>query len=310
MICNHCGTQNDESAKYCSNCGSSFINEEKDVSKQTHTPKSDNSTEYYEAAVGYKKVDYYLNKFKHYDDSGVSVSWNWSAFFVSFYWLLYRKMWLLALLYFLLPIPFGIIQAILSQTSSVAVNLLNLAFLAGIFIVFPMYANGFYYRHIKKIIKKAISYTADEDKRLRMITADGGTSAVALIVVIIFVFIPIIGILAAIAIPAYHDYNIRARIAEGLIISTPYRTGVTDYLLKNRKLPQSTIDLEITQDVHSKFIRNIGIENGMIIITFTGINEIEGKSVVYKPSISNNNIIWECRGVNIQPKYLPSKCRE
>lgn len=310
MICNHCGIQNDESAKYCSNCGSSFINEEKDVTKQTTSPKSDNSTEYYEAAVGYKKVDYYLNKFKHYDDSGASVSWNWSAFFVSFYWLLYRKMWFLALLYFLLPITVGIMQAILSQISSVAVNLLNLLFLAGIFVIFPMYANGLYYRHVKRNIKKAINYTSDEDKRLRMIAADGGTSAVALIVVIIFLFIPIIGILAAIAIPAYHDYTIRARITEGLTISTLYQIGVSDYVLKNRKFPQSTIDLGITQDVHSKFVRNIGIENGMIIITFTGTSEIEGKSVVYKPSISNNNVVWECRGVDIQPKYLPSKCRE
>lgn len=310
MICNHCGIQNDESAKYCSNCGSSFINEEKDVTKQATSPKSDNSTEYYEAAVGYKKVDYYLNKFKHYDDSGTSVSWNWSAFFVSFYWLLYRKMWFLALLYFLLPITVGIMQAILSQISSVAVNLLNLLFLAGIFVIFPMYANGLYYRHVKRNIKKAINYTSDEDKRLRMIAADGGTSAVALIVVIIFLFIPIIGILAAITIPAYHDYTIRARIIEGLTISTPYQIGVSDYVLKNRKFPQSTIDLGITQDVHSKFVRNIGIENGMIIITFTGTSEIEGKSVVYKPSISNNNVVWECRGVDIQPKYLPSKCRE
>ena len=48
----------------------------------------------YRAAVGAKKADFYVPKFLRFDEANASkLSWNWPAFFVSFYWFLYRRMY-------------------------------------------------------------------------------------------------------------------------------------------------------------------------------------------------------------------------
>ena len=67
---------------------------------------------YYKAAIGEKNADFYLSRFHHFDSNGVRPSWNWPAFFFTFYWLLYRKMGLFALVYVLLPIPLAAIDSI------------------------------------------------------------------------------------------------------------------------------------------------------------------------------------------------------
>jgi hypothetical protein len=62
----------------------------------------------YRAAVGEKKADFYVPKFVRFDRPGASrLSWNWPAFFVSFYWFLYRRMYATWAIYSLL-IPIGI----------------------------------------------------------------------------------------------------------------------------------------------------------------------------------------------------------
>jgi hypothetical protein len=66
----------------------------------------------YRAAVG-PRADYYVPRFLSFDRPGASkASWHWPAFFVSFPWMLYRRMWRTALVVFLISIGVGIVEAI------------------------------------------------------------------------------------------------------------------------------------------------------------------------------------------------------
>ena len=87
-----------------------------------------NASDYCKAALGDKNTYYYLKCFKRFDEKGVGATWNWSSFFVTFYWLLYRKMWLAALVFFL-PIPLAIIEVILMPVSEGAANIVTIGYL-------------------------------------------------------------------------------------------------------------------------------------------------------------------------------------
>jgi len=81
--------------------------------------------EFYRTVIVPKEQDYYLSRFAKFDGNGkAGASWHWPAFFVSFYWFLYRKMWFNALLYFLLPYIvlsiLGIIAALAAKKRVVA----------------------------------------------------------------------------------------------------------------------------------------------------------------------------------------------
>lgn len=142
-----------------------------------------------------KNSEKYLRKFTKFRRNGTdgfAATWNWPAFLVPFYWMLYRKLYLWALLVFVL----GIIPI---------VNILS-------HIAFGACGNFIYYKHAGKKLRKideARSY-ASEAQRAAAIARAGGVNKYIL-TVLILIMIMIIGILAAIAIPQFSKYKYRMR---------------------------------------------------------------------------------------------------
>ena len=138
MFCPKCGSRNDETALYCTACGNALP-----------LPDAQGAValdEYYKAIIGPKNQDYYLSHFSRFDREGARISWNWPSFFMTFYWLLYRKMWLNSLAYFLFPYVLAFVFALfVVLTDSDPGSLLGsvyLGYLAAIFVLIPMYANA------------------------------------------------------------------------------------------------------------------------------------------------------------------------
>lgn len=202
MNCNNCGTLNDDNAQFCSNCGASLSSDQEPVGEQEHAAEQEYSSEqqidyeYYEAALGYKNTAHYLPTFKKFDSEGISPSWNWPAFFVSFFWLLYRKMWGYATAYFFLPILLAMIAGALEVTGEIGEVIGVAIYLGVLFILFPMYADALLYGRMRKWIAEIMSTHPERDRALRLLAARGGVSTIA---VIVFMFVvPIIyGILVA-----------------------------------------------------------------------------------------------------------------
>jgi len=89
-----------------------------------------------------KNLNFYEEKFRKMDDSGKSISWNWAAFFMGIYWMIYRKMYFKAGAFFILSL-------VASSTPYIG-GILNLAVLIGIGI----YANALYQDEIRGNMEK------------------------------------------------------------------------------------------------------------------------------------------------------------
>lgn len=203
MFCLKCGNSNDDSANFCSGCGNMLPQAVKDAPHpQTEVDGPRNPDEFHKAIIGQKNQGYYLSHFSRFDSNGkVGASWHWPAFFVTYYWFLYRKMWLNALIYFVLPylvmIPIGV--AAMAGKSDYTVGIIVLigflVYVIAIFLLPPMYANALYYKHCKKKISGTNASSHDMQRQLGELSGKGGTSNVPLIIVLVFAFFAIIGIL-------------------------------------------------------------------------------------------------------------------
>ena len=276
----------------------------------------ENQEEFYKAILGPKNQDYYLRQFAKFDSDGkATATWHWPAFLVTFYWFLYRKMWLHALLYFFLPyllmIVLGIAGALAGQSAAPVMGLGYLLYIAAIFIVMPMYANALYYKQCKKKIAEIRASSHEEQRQLGELSGRGGTSNVALIILFILVFVAVIGILAAIAIPAYQDYITRARMAEAVSVGRSASEKVGAYYYQHQRTPGSLAEAGFVAQVSPAIKEvNVNSQDGVITITMAS-GPVNGKALLFVPSIeSSNQIVWKCMSKEILDRYLPQQCRQ
>lgn len=312
MFCPQCGNSNDSSAKFCSVCGNELLQADHEMPPSPAAVNVPHDTdEFYKAAVGSKNQDYYLRHFARFDSKGkAGVSWHWPAFFMTFCWLLYRKMWLNALLYFFLPslMASGVI---VNSSAETITGIGYLLYFVGIFVLPPMYANALYYRHCKKKIALVMASSHDPQKQLGELSAEGGTSNVALNVALIVVLIPsIVGILAAVAILAYQDYTARTHVVQAEAIGRNATGTVADYYYRHQEFPCSLEQAGFATPLPPS-VKEISVncQNGTVIMTMANA-PLAGKALLFVPSMDlSNRITWKCMSREIQDGYLPLQCR-
>lgn len=316
MFCPKCSISNAVSAKFCSTCGSALPQAgHANAAPPPGGKAASTSEEFYRAAIGPKNQDYYLGKFLRFDSTGKArASWHWPAFFLTFYWFLYRKMWLNAALYFVLPyvalMLLGIVGAIGGKSADAVVGFTYVTFLAGLFLLPPLYANALYYRHCRQKIAEVRASSTDPQRQLGELSAKGGTSHVVLIIVLVLGFVATIGILAAIAIPAYHDYTIRARLLDAASLGNRAATSVANHIYRRREIPDSLEAAGFFATLPPS-VKEIGMnsQNGVVIITM-GVAPIADKSLLLVPSLdADNRIAWKCTSEDIPERYLPRECK-
>jgi uncharacterized RDD family membrane protein YckC/Tfp pilus assembly major pilin PilA len=147
--------------------------------------------------------------------------------------------------------------------------------------------------------------------------AKGGSNSGTVIAVILavgFVLISVIGILAAIAIPQYQDYTVRAKLAGVMATAKSITPKVDQYFIDNQRLPTDIQALGVTlPSAESKHIQSIQINQrtGQIIARLTGLAGVEGKRLILTPSeVGKPDTVWRCHSEEIPAKMLPSACRQ
>ena len=132
----------------------------------------------------------------------------------------------------------------------------------------------------------------------------------------LMIVVAIIGILAAIAIPAYQDYTIRAQVSEGLSLSAGAKAAVAEYYQDQGAFPSDNNEagLEASGNITGQYVTQVAVGNADGVITVTYGNKananIAGDTLTLSATDNNGSISWACAdGGGLQDKWLPAACR-
>lgn len=133
----------------------------------------------------------------------------------------------------------------------------------------------------------------------------------------LMIVVAIVGILAAIALPAYQDYLVRARVSEALATAGACKTQVQEYWSAKGKAPTSLAESGCS-DTPSKYaIAPAVAAPGTITITTSAATELpgiaQGKTFTLTPAFDATNTTaiteWVCAAGSMPTKFLPASCR-
>ncbi|MBW3925932.1 prepilin-type N-terminal cleavage/methylation domain-containing protein [Neisseria meningitidis] len=155
----------------------------------------------------------------------------------------------------------------------------------------------------------------------------------------LMIVIAIVGILAAVALPAYQDYTARAQVSEAILLAEGQKSAVTEYYLNHGKWPgdNSSAGVASSTDIKGKYVKSVEVKNGVITATMASSNvnkEIKDKKLSLWAKRQAGSVKWFCgqpvtrdakatnddavtadngtNGTNgkIDTKHLPSTCRD
>lgn len=133
----------------------------------------------------------------------------------------------------------------------------------------------------------------------------------------LMIVVAIIGILAAIAIPAYQDYTIRAQVSEGMSLASGVRTAVSEYYQATGNWPANNGEAGVSQaaSITGNYVSQVAVNGSTITATFSDTapqranNRIANGTLVLQGSVPQpGSVQWTCGGT-IETQYLPASCR-
>ena len=129
----------------------------------------------------------------------------------------------------------------------------------------------------------------------------------------LMIVVAIIGILAAVALPAYRDYTVRAKVSEIVLAASSGRTSVAEAAGTIGAMPTTAsgaIANQVSTYVASVAYAFVSTAQGVITATAQGDTAITGSTVTLTGNYASatGQVIWTCGGT-ILPKYMPSSCR-
>ncbi|EOG0369943.1 pilin, partial [Neisseria gonorrhoeae] len=115
----------------------------------------------------------------------------------------------------------------------------------------------------------------------------------------LMIVIAIVGILAAVALPAYQDYTARAQVSEAILLAEGQKSAVTEYYLNNGEWPENNTSAGVANptEIKGKYVKEVEVKNGVVTATMnsSGVNkEIQGKRLSLWARRENGSVKWFC----------------
>jgi type IV pilus assembly protein PilA len=128
------------------------------------------------------------------------------------------------------------------------------------------------------------------------------------------IVVAIVGILSALALPAYTVYSIRAQIIEGLYLADGAKAAVTTYYRNNSVFPTDNDDagLGMPESIVGTYVSSITVDGPVLGIRYgnEANSQIDGKVITLTATDMFGNLSWQCTNDgSIQPNHLPPLCR-
>ncbi|EMT3639776.1 pilin, partial [Neisseria gonorrhoeae] len=116
----------------------------------------------------------------------------------------------------------------------------------------------------------------------------------------LMIVIAIVGILAAVALPAYQDYTARAQVSEAILLAEGQKSAVTEYYLNNGIWPENNASAGVASsptDIKGKYVQKVEVNNGVVTATMASSNvnkEIKDKKLSLWARRENGSVKWFC----------------
>ncbi|HGL9735046.1 TPA: pilin, partial [Neisseria gonorrhoeae] len=115
----------------------------------------------------------------------------------------------------------------------------------------------------------------------------------------LMIVIAIVGILAAVALPAYQDYTARAQVSEAILLAEGQKSAVTEYYLNNGKWPadNGAAGVASSSSIKGKYVKEVKVENGVVTAQMASSNvnkEIQGKKLSLWAKREDGSVKWFC----------------
>ncbi|HKJ76873.1 MAG TPA: pilin [Gammaproteobacteria bacterium] len=130
----------------------------------------------------------------------------------------------------------------------------------------------------------------------------------------LMIVVAIIGILAAIAIPAYQDYTVRSQVTEGLNLASGAKTGVAEFVLTDGSWPTNNTSAGISApaDISGNYVSQVDVNGSVIAIIYSANGLGASTRLDLVAATSGGGVSWTCGGTantTVPDNFLPSNCR-
>ena len=131
----------------------------------------------------------------------------------------------------------------------------------------------------------------------------------------LMIVVAIIGILAAVAIPAYQNYVGRTHVTEGMRMASDFKTSVSEIYAQIGDLgpiDSGNQGLPAPGAVHGEFVSQISVTDGVISVQFdagTAHPRVGGNHLVLTPNPGSGSLKWSCGSPDLGAQFLPANCR-
>lgn len=252
--------------------------------------------ELWRAAIG-PRADHYLKRFEKIERAGGgwAPGWNLAACLHSTGWFWYRRMYGWAQLNFFGPILMLVPIMLVSLWIGPVGHLVAAAaiiYLATVFVVLPVYADSIYLRHLKRERKDPAA------------TRPSAWTALGAIALALAPLVPVL-----VMVQEYEYRANRDKVAEGVSIAATLQSPIAAFYEKHKRLPDPQEAAQFRHSSPTKFTASVGWDATRKAVVATMGERFNGKRFEIAAEEKDGALVWTCRSIDLEPKYLSAACR-